>query len=423
MIVKNFTVIRIFFGAICFFLCALVFAFDIPKFGSSVKPERLDSSLHRLVLSSNSMPKEIANNAEIIFVSGYATANSATKGARAKVTIDRPGAKVLVVLSSYERVAWELEATPATSISAVIVSAYETTTVDTKLNVVGYKASIPYVNTIESGNFQSAINQLNSLLGVKKVDAIRAYYEIPSETVIDKRDAPSNKLTLVGEPVVAPSVNFQFDLYTRFYKPIQWSAVGPGSGVNNDLIADGKFVLSPKGDKAYFIDNDKLVFSDIATGQKTTVDLPGNFPNFSWVSDIAYDSRRNIVSIVSFGGEGYLYRYNVKTNKWVDFRSVNNIDIYSMAYDRSADRYVAWASNGSLIFISALGELLFTHDVASKLPGFYRTYDRNNSRPPRLTLAPNGAYVALVNISINSVKNIWVYDIGNQTAKLTYRAP
>lgn len=99
---------------------------------------------------------------------------------------------------------------------------------------------------------------------------------------------------------------------------------------------------------------------------------------------------------------------------------MNNIDIYSLAYDQKTDRYVAWTDGGSIVFISSDGETLFTKKAKSSLEGFGRLYDGGNARVPRITIAPNGDDVALIYISGKEVRKIWQYDVKTERAVLTY---
>jgi hypothetical protein len=166
---------------------------------------------------------------------------------------------------------------------------------------------------------------------------------------------------------------------------------------------------------------DELEICDQSEGNRAVATLPPNFPKFSWAMDIAYDSKRDIVSVVTLGGEGFLYRFDATRKQWIDFRSLNNIDIYSLSYDQSKDRYVAWTDRGSLLFISGDGNALFTRKVLHKLAGFGRLYDRNNGPSPRMTIVPDGNDIALLYIRGNSVRNIWYYNVENDTAVLTYQ--
>jgi hypothetical protein len=116
-----------------------------------------------------------------------------------------------------------------------------------------------------------------------------------------------------------------------------------------------------------------------------------------------------------------LYRFDAKKRKWLDVRSLNQIDIDSFTYDEVADRYLAWAY-GNLLFISSSGELLFTESMMDKMKNFYRLYDRGNEQPPAVEIVANGDNIALINYSNNSIQSIWYYNHKFKTVQLTYKS-
>jgi hypothetical protein len=148
-----------------------------------------------------------------------------------------------------------------------------------------------------------------------------------------------------------------------------------------------------------------------------------NFPAFSHPTALAYDSKRDIVSVATYGGEGFLYRFDVKKKQWIDFRSLNIIDICYLSYDQSSDRYIAWASRGGLLFISGDGNILFTKNITKKLTGFGRLPVGHGPYGPLpcINIVPKGNDIALYYVRENSIKNIWYYNLDTDTAVLTYK--
>ncbi|MGD1921972.1 MAG: hypothetical protein ACFCAD_25625, partial [Pleurocapsa sp.] len=140
----------------------------------------------------------------------------------------------------------------------------------------------------------------------------------------------------------------------------------------------------------------------------------------------AYECKRDLVSLASLGGEGYLYRFDVKKRRWLDVRPLHNVDVKSLAYDQTLDRYVAWAEDfgrnkGNLLFIAGTGELLYQENISDRMRGFYQLYNRNNQMPPVVEVIARGNKIALITHSKNSVQSIWYYDIYSNTIKSTYR--
>ena len=398
-----------------------VSANDDIRFGKPVQSLSQESLMKVLPLSLNQPPRELADGAEVILVSGYEPSNQSTNGTLVKVFIDRPGAKVLLVLTSYEKIAWEVEASPKTKIAGIVTSGYVSPTIVTTTQTVGYLTEMPYSYETENSNFKKLLARLNQLFGITKIDAFSGNYSIPSLVAISELDRPRVELALSGPAPQKPSVNFSFNLITADFKNSKWSLSGPYQQTETSYVGDGKIALSEAGDVLYKLSPNEIEIIGIPENSRTVVPIPANFPSFSWAMDLALDTKGGIVSIVSLGGEGFLYRYDMKSKNWIDFRSLNNIDIPSLSYDSSSDRYVGWTDSGNLIFISKDGDAIFSKKVIDQLPGFGRLYDRGNDRVPRITIAPNGNDIALIYFSGDVVRNIWHYNLSSESAVLTYQ--
>ena len=391
------------------------------QFGPPVQADVEQVLENSLPLSALQPPRELAANSEVIVISGYQSANQNTAGTTVKVEVNRPGSTVLLILASYEKITWQVSATPSTTISGIITSGYKTPTVTTLVPTQGYLAELPYVYETGNASFVSLLAKLNSWFGIDRVDAFRGGYSIPSAVTISSLDSPDDGLTLNGPSPQEPNRNFTFDLFTTDLKKAAWSLTGPVQDWENSYLEEGKIAMSMSGEEIYRLNGDELEILNQLEGSNETMTLPPNFPQFSWAMDLAYDTRRNIISVVTLGGEGYLYRFDAMRKQWIDLRSLSNIDIFSLSYDQLKDRYVAWISGGRLLFFSGDGNALFVRNVLPRLTGFGRLYDRGNERPPRLTIVPNEDDIALIYISENCVKNIWLYDVEDDTAMLTYR--
>jgi uncharacterized protein len=390
------------------------------QFGAPVRPE-VQASENSLPLSTLQPPRELATNSEVILISGYEPANKKVAGTTVKVEVDRPGSRVLLVLTSYEKINWQVSASSSTTISGILTWAYKTPTVTTSIPTQGFLVKLPYVYQTENVNFKELLTTLNSLFGIEKLDAFRGSYSVPSLVRISSLDPFRPELTANGPPPQKPDKDFTFDLLTTSLKKATWSLTGPLQNQDESYIVEERIAISTSGQVIYRLRGDELEICDQSEGSRAVATLPSNFPRFSWAMDVAYDSTRDIVTVVTLGGEGFLYRFDAIKKEWIDFRSLNHIDIYSLSYDRSNDRYVAWTDHGNLIFISGDGNALFTRNVLPKLAGFGRLYDRNNGPAPRIVIVPHGNDIALLYIRDKSVKNIWYYNIENDTAVFTYQ--
>ncbi|MDO8343528.1 MAG: hypothetical protein Q7T48_10040 [Cellvibrio sp.] len=360
---------------------------------------------------------KLAKGSEIYVISGYEPLKN-----EVSITVDRPNSKVILVVSSYEPVLWKISATPNTHISAIFFGGKQT--IFSNKTAPLYEAEIPYATEVNNINFQTLLSKLNDMLKVKNIDYFLGSYKIPSVVVIDKIKKEDKKiLSLNGLDTKSPKNNWEFDLLTNANKTEKWSLTGPKAETKQSYLLQGKF-LSPKKSELYSIKNHNLEILNLSNNKAHTPPLPEDFPEISWPTDVAYDSRRNYYSIISFGGEGHLYRYSPDKEMWIDFNSAKNFDINSIFYDKKMDRYVAWANftnRGSLVIFDGDGKYVSDKYIAEKLEGFGRLYDKGNEGAAPLKIVSNGNAIALIAMSSGKVTHIWLYDTETEQAILTYR--
>ncbi|CAH0219717.1 hypothetical protein SRABI70_02202 [Pseudomonas sp. Bi70] len=371
--------------------------------------------------STSKPPANLAEDAEIIVVSGYEADNQASNGTVVQVLIDRPGKSVLLVLTSYDKIAWHVNASDGTRIKGIVISANELPRIYTEVAAPIFQSKLPYSYEKNSGNFAGILKGLHKLFGIEQVDVFRGKYALPNSITIDKLDPPQSDLTLQGDQPQAPLKPLEFELVTSDYDKALWSLEGASSSISQADLNPGRAVKAAQDQRIYQIVGHEFQVLDPSTGKKIWLEMPDNFPSLSWPMDVAYDSKRHYVALASLGGEGFLYRLDTNTGKWLDFRSLNNVDISSLAYDELADRYVAWTTEGSLLFVASDGTPLYTKHLADRLPGFNRLYDTGNSQPPSLMVVPRGDQIALVKPDGRSVGLIWYYDVQLDIVQLTYK--
>ena len=209
----------------------------------------------------------------------------------------------------------------------------------------------------------------------------------------------SLSILLIGLGLYLPLYKKIYRSYTQFTnRQIELPAK-----VNNSQLG---VAVSPDGTEQYELTNRGILVTDRKTGRQKEFKLPCRFPKLSWGTDIAYDSKRDLIAAISFGGEGYFYRFDVKQRRWIDFRSLDNADLKSIAYDRVGDRYVAWGGgmleegywgdDTNLVTISADGKLLDYENVAARMLGFERLSDRSNKPNPIIKIRAYGNHITLV---------------------------
>lgn len=393
---------------------------DAFVFGGRFKPMRGP----KLVLARTMPPRELATGAEVISVSGDHSPADVTR-----VIVHRPGKQVLLVLSSERRMNWKVEPEASTVIRAVLVASGREgpSVVSMQGEVKGFEIDLASADSADSADFRTHIQQLSALLGIERLDVFRGFRELPNRIDIFKPDAPRDDLTLAGVKPYLAGAPLRFQLLGADLRRLGWSNHGtteqPGAAA--PILVNGKTILSPSGKVAYRLDGNALVAFTVGSPSVPVVvaPLPATFPAMSWVMDLAYDSKQDLVTVVSMGGEGFLYRYDVRRAKWLDFRSLNEMDITSLAYDAKASRYVAWSTDGELMFLTGEGVLQSKVPMVALLSDFGTIHDRGNSKVPRLALVPQGGSVVLLHLSGTTASHIWTYDIQGASARLTYKTP
>lgn len=396
----------------------------VVEFGEPVPATPLEQlNASQIPLIENTLPDNITKDTEVILVSGYEPSGKIGVGSIVKVIVDRPRSNVLLVLTSYDTVTWQVEATQHTRISAILVGGYKKSQLVSKLNTNAYRVSLPYSYKKNNKNFVAALSKLYQWFGIDKVDVFRGSYKLPAEVRITNLDPISDELTLQGHAVQRSKQNTQFNLLDSDYNIIEYTQDG---SYNNSSPITNAVMLDI--DNIYRIADNGIERFSKASNKVVKIPLAPDFPPFSWPSGIAWDSKRNIISVVSFGGEGYLYRYDVANNKWLDVRSLNNEDIHYLTYDAEADRYVGWQSfSKELIFISPEGNFLFKKKLdVNKLANFNRVIDSGNGPSSNLIIVAKRNHLILLQLSgsfhhSGKVLNIWDYDINTQQATLTYK--
>lgn len=368
--------------------------------------------------------------ADVIVVSGYQFSSNVTQ-----VHVNHPARPVLLVLTSYNKTEWKVLPAPGTRIKAIVASAHDGPPLVQPLPQVPVAYDdLPHATETGNVKFRQLISTLNTRYGVNKVTGFRGGYQLPAVVPVSGPFAPDPNLSLEGLRPEVPRIQFGFDLISTDGRRLPWSNTGPKDGKRYTGIVrgggpfamrnGGPAAVREDGREAYVLEGNGgtlMWYSQGLSGPSVKVALPPDLPDLSWGSGMVWDTRRNVLAIVSFGGEGHFYRYDTRARKWLGARSLQNRDLHSLAQDPSTGRYFSISDKAELVVFNENGELEEVQPLAKALPDLDSTYDRGNERMNGLAVAAGKGAVAILNIRDASVTHIWTYELGSRKGQLTYK--
>jgi hypothetical protein len=392
------------------------------------------------------IPREQVNGAKIVMVSGYesiradctngcklpkpgtAAAQNGTSQQPVEVTLFYPGQKVLLLLDSNAQVPWNIKVGANTQLVGILQgyspSNGKPAPVSAPLKAV--PVSMTYVDEPGTARFAGALQMLSWWYGVQKIDAFYGNYRLPASVVMDQlSDDPKLAMGMRVSRLTeaeASALSFKLPLASGGYE--SWTAAGPANGRASGYALDNLVVDNPEGDMTYAMSRGEqgyVLAIDKKTGHKTQFAATANLPNFAFPSAMALDTRHHILSLITLVGEGFIYRYDLKQQRWIDYHSMKDIDVTSCAYDQVHDRYIAISGYGALLFISSDGKIQASMPLLKQLAGVDRLYDKDGRSAlamPMIIPRENGA--VLVGYAGDSVKLVWYLDYTKNQTRLTY---
>lgn len=363
---------------------------------------------------------------EVHVVSGYEPDETLTSN----ILVDRPNQNVVLILSAYDKINWEVKAAPQTKIVQILYSGYKDSYIDAAKNIPIKKVDLPYAYQAENIHFKAIKKYVKDNYGKSKIDSFNGNYTIPENVSVSKIDTNNPKLDLDYPKVQRVPVNIKFVLTDTEGKnrilspngPFNYSFYPPGSTHLTD--STGRYSFT-KGD-------DALIITDIKRNINTPYKIPRTFPSFSWAEGMAYSPKTNMVYISSFGGEGYLYKFDVTKKQWVNYTSMNNVDVGYMIYDKYDDAFIASSEfDGNICELTLNGEIIKKYPAANSLPGYSETYDTGNGPSPKLSIVPLRDYLILLKFkqsgfensqSASAIERVWVLNRKTNEVMLTYKS-
>jgi len=260
-------------------------------------------------------------------------------GGRATVTVDRPGKRVTLILSAYSTVTWEVKPKPGTTLEKVILGGYEPQVIKNLPSGVqavvafresGAMPSLSYFGyQVESSRFRAFVDQRPQWSDLE-ISSFHGTYRYLHESPILVDSVSSDPRLLRGYPKITPLA----ELPDLRFRAVHMALTDKRPA--NEETSYGDFTLGgpqaetlkplPKGvqrlafdevNKRYYgISRHDAVEVDLANLKVNKMDVGFNVPRLSWPADVTFDGKRSRLLLVSSGGGGYLYSYDVKTGAW-----------------------------------------------------------------------------------------------------------
>jgi hypothetical protein len=290
------------------------------------------------VPAQNAKPKAIAKEDRELHVvglcEGFTRSGDTIHGEKALVTVDRPGKRVTLVLTSYSQMTWELTVGKDTTVEKVILCGRKRGAVKglpEKTELVGVfrdgarsplAVSTYKVDTLE---FRLLVEALDREVGIP-ISSFTGAYAAKADKPLLVDSVQKNELLSADFPPVVPAaklpkLSFQANHYVvgeRFHEMAvsfgEYTLGGPTADTLKPLPKRVTRVTYDAAAKKYYgIADHGLVLVDLEKQKAAKIDLGLNVPEISWPADVTYDTKRDRLLLTTSGGRGYLYAYHPKT--------------------------------------------------------------------------------------------------------------
>ena len=134
-----------------------------------------------MMLPGGLLTPSLAEGAQLLLLSGYTASQPAGP---VRVVLDQRGARVVLVLASYETVAWQLDVRPGTELGAVVVSAYRAVAVTGHGAAPAYRLALPCAPLRDGDAYRDLMHILQARLGRSQPDIFRGYVRLPEQVAI-----------------------------------------------------------------------------------------------------------------------------------------------------------------------------------------------------------------------------------------------
>lgn len=280
-------------------------------------------------------------------------------GATASVAVDRPGADVILLLSSYNSVTWTVTVSPKTTLKKVILGGYHRqaavvpkgTAVEDMFHDDREGREYLYIPyKLESARFRPAVQIVRAATGqdIKSYHGRSRFNPADPITVngVHEESRLSSKYPTLTGGADLPKVKFQaarLVTVDRFRVSGSFGDFTQDGPVKDSLkpLPDGivRLVQDPKGKKYYGLTNHEIHEVDLEKRKSVKLDPGVGLARVSRPKAITFDTKRDRLLVVA---SKFIYEYAPATGKWgVIAELPRGTDLAAMAYHAKDDTLYA----------------------------------------------------------------------------------
>lgn len=366
---------------------------------------------------------------EIHMVGLYEASSAHHAIAPARVRVTYTGAPIILTLTSYESVEWQVEVAADVQIEQVIVSGYY------EQRVTGLPDSVPvwnesrkqgsqtlYTYQRTDSSFRKSAKRFHELTG-RSVLTFQGAYRYPGQPFVvgpESSDWRTQHIVARMTPLHAHAASEKNEkaraaaqeiIFEGVYESgtdqpghggtASWGQFTPNGPIKDTLVKLPRnykhVVTDPDAEAWYGLDRGDVVRFKLNGDRPVALPLPFGLPRLSWPCGLTFDSKRGRLLLSSLGGEGFLYAYDVDAKNWSVVASMKGVDTQGLAWSRHDDCLYALSSDHgdrsrrSLVKLNAEGVVLATVKLGDGLP--------NLGHHPRCQLIPVDGKIILLGAS------------------------
>lgn len=285
-----------------------------------------------------------------------------------RISLDRPGAKVVLLLGSYEPVRWLVSVTPETTLQGVILHGHQPRLSEVIVNDVPSSAvrveGLPYTYQAQGQRMRALLDMLPRFAGQGQLASFSGAYQAPEAGFVIGPDTvllPQLQPDFAERQAIAPQG------LPAAFRAILGAERPPEPEV---VLTEEGFAFRAAGQAA-----------GTETARKIPISL--DVPPVSWPVGAARDPKTGRVYGVTLGGEGFVYLWDPASGLWSVPSSMRNADATGAIFDADLGRLVILVP-GALYFLDREGKKARTNFDIKAAVGLSDLYDPGNGPFPSL---------------------------------------